>query len=226
MANEQTTNRELICRAAYSLFLNEGYQETSYSKIANLSGIGRPLVQYYFPKKEELALSFIDRLMETANRLLVDSGQASNLPEVFLGQFGQIYYSFMLRNSQTKRLMLDFLRDRELSSRTIDSNIRYSLSFLDGGEELGSSLIEASIKATGGVYELLYCLLKEDLPVDAISIAQQTTAALLVFSTDATYAEATSRLQEEALDAATIDSICGKLEAELFGAEYRAGEEE
>ena len=64
--NAQT--EQAIRAAALRLFLEKGYSATSYTNLANCSGVTRTLVQRYYPKKDLLAVGYVAAVCEAAVR--------------------------------------------------------------------------------------------------------------------------------------------------------------
>lgn len=61
MRNEKRT---LIMKTALSLFANQGYQDTTISKIAQTAGMSKGLMYNYFKSKEELLQNIMETLDE------------------------------------------------------------------------------------------------------------------------------------------------------------------
>ena len=210
-------NREIIESTAYRLFRKIGYKLTSYTMIAEESGIGRPLVQYYFPKKDDIATSFIFRVLGSIVDLVDSAGKSSQLPQGRLVQLGQMYYAFLLSSDEMKRLTLDLFSSRQVTSKVIEANATYTLPILNSADDDSTRLVEASVKATGGVYELMFRGLERELPLDPTDLALQNTAAFMAFSSDMGYEEAANLLKLELLDEGTVDSMMPELAKAIFG---------
>lgn len=210
-------NREAIESAAFKLFRETGYKLTSYTMIAEQSGVGRPLVQYYFPKKEDLATGFILRVLGTILELVDSIGKPSPLPQGRIVQLGQVYYAFLLSDDQMRRLALDLLSSRHVTRKVIEANAAYTIPLLENDDEIAPQLEEASVKATGGIYELMYRGLERGLPLDPADLAVQNVAAFVAFSSQNGYEEAVSQLRSELLDDKTVNAILPKLSRAIFG---------
>ena len=63
------TKTEII-HAAWRQFRTSGYHATTYASIAKACGIGRSLVQYHFPRKEELPISLVSWALEQSGHCL------------------------------------------------------------------------------------------------------------------------------------------------------------
>ena len=71
------TTRDLILDAVESLFGVLGYSKTTVDDVAKAAGVGKRTVYVYFPNKEELFLSTIDRIVERlVGRLRALAGEA------------------------------------------------------------------------------------------------------------------------------------------------------
>lgn len=210
-------NRTAIESAAYRLFREVGYKLTSYTAIAEGSGVGRPLVQYYFPKKDDLATSFILRVLESISGLVGATGKASPSPQGRIAQLGQVYYSFLLSDDKMRRLALDLFSSRQVTGKVIEANAAYTIPLLEGDSEDAERLVEASVKATGGVYELMFRGLERLLPLDPADLAVQNVAAFVAFSSREGYAEAVEMLRPELLDDKIVEGIMPELSREVFG---------
>lgn len=210
-------NRAIIESAAFRLFRETGYKLTSYTMIAEEAGVGRPLVQYYFPKKDDLAISFILRTMDSIRDLMHSAGKPSHLSQGSVAQLGQVYYTFLLSSEEMRRLALDLLTSRQVTSRVIEANATYTIPLLgDGGDE-DSQLAVASIKATGGVYELIYRGLERGAILDPADLALQNVAAFMAFSSKVSYEDAARLLEPELLDKKIVDDMLPELVKAVFG---------
>lgn len=210
-------NRAIIESAAYGLFRKVGYKLTSYTMIAEEGGVGRPLVQYYFPKKDDIATSFILRILDSIADLVDAAGKSSELPQGRLAQLGQVYYAFLLSDEAMRRLALDLLSSRHVTGRVIEANAAYTIPLLNPSADDSTRFVEASVKATGGVYELMFRGLERGLPLDPTDLALQNTAAFMAFSTKTSYEKAERLLEPELLDEEAVAGMMPKLAKAVFG---------
>lgn len=207
-------NRGLIEAAAFRLFREVGYRLTSYSKIAEESGLGRPLVQYYFPKKEDLATGFILRVLEEITTLVKQPDDISNLG--YITRVGQVYYSFLLADEAMRRLTLDLLSSRQMTSRVIEANTMYTVPFVVEGGADDERMVEASIKAVGGVYELMFRSLDLHVDQDPSDLSAQNVAAFMVFAFGREYGAALAALRPEMLSLPETERLRVELENRIF----------
>ena len=216
LRKSEQDNRAVIESAAFGLFRKVGYRLTSYTMIAEESGVGRPLVQYYFPKKSEIATNFILRILGSIAALVDATGKLSQLPQGRLAQLGQVYYAFLLSSDEMRRLALDLLSSRQVTSRVIEANASYTLPLLNPAANDASRLVEASVKATGGIYELMFRGLERGLALNPTDLALQNTAAFMAFSSETSYGKAANLLEPELLDEKIVDGIMPELAKAVF----------
>ena len=196
---EDLTSKQAIEAAAFRLFSEQGLDATSYTAIAEASGCGRPLVQYHFPKKEDLAVAFVERCLLSVAEVYSGSDYDVEEHTVRVLRMGQLYYELIL-NGGMRAFMVDALANRNITSRIIRLNAEWSLPYTDD-DAADPGLVEASIKATGGIYELLHASLSEGLACDAADLAAQNVAAYLVFTQDLTYAATLESLRSQTIGA-------------------------
>lgn len=215
MDTEQTS-REAIETAAYRLFREIGYNLTSYTRIAEESGFGRPLVQYYFPKKADLATGFIFRVLGAIAAFVDASGFASKNPQGYVMQLGQVYYAFLLADDNMRRLTQDLFSTRLVTSKVIEANAAYTLPLVSDGGGEDDALVEASVKATGGVYELMFRGLDRGLALDPSELALQNVAGFMALSGQAAYGDTLAPLRHELLADDVVASIIPALMDAVF----------
>ena len=199
-----------IRKAAFRLFRTVGYKSTSYSMIAEESGQGRPLVQYYYPKKEQFALEFILEALQIINDLLTGSDCDSTDPAVHTTRLGQIYYGFLLYDDAMRTFTKELLAKRDISSQIVSINAEESLPGIVD-EPDAERMKNASIQATGGVYELLYLSLLAGVVMSPGECSVKNTAAFLAFTNGVPYEEAGSALERELLEGTVLEDIEKKL---------------
>ncbi|MCV2864919.1 TetR family transcriptional regulator C-terminal domain-containing protein [Defluviimonas sp. WL0075] len=61
----QKRNRELIREAALDVFSQRGFRGATLDQIAELAGLSKPNLLYYFPSKEAIHLDLLSRLLDT-----------------------------------------------------------------------------------------------------------------------------------------------------------------
>lgn len=166
-------NEELeakIQKAAWTLFQSVGYEKATYAAIAERCNVSRNLVQYHVPKKELLAISFMEHLLARAQTSinLSDSEVQGNVDAIY--QVGTVFFETLLANSGTRTFLLDIIRSRDLTESVLAFNTQWALAHSDaanGSADYDQVEVERSvILHMGGFYELLYHCLKNERPFD------------------------------------------------------------
>lgn len=160
--------KEKIVLAAWTQFHERGYDATSYSSIAEACDISRNLAQYHFPKKELLAIAFMERLLSECQEALGydDESLIGNYRRVF--EVGCCYFEFLLQHGY-RQFLLDIIASRELTEDILAFNQSWALTHIGalGLDQLSQADVTRSVVMhMGGFYELLYHCLRNDEPFD------------------------------------------------------------
>ncbi|OOZ38390.1 hypothetical protein BOW53_15685 [Solemya pervernicosa gill symbiont] len=90
MAKKGEENRKRIIEAANDLFYRKGYSRSSFSEVADASGIPKGNFYYYFKSKEELLDSVIDDRLEQMREMLASWDSGFQYPKLRLHRFAQV----------------------------------------------------------------------------------------------------------------------------------------
>ncbi|MCF6274301.1 MAG: TetR/AcrR family transcriptional regulator [Robiginitomaculum sp.] len=78
-SEKKQATREKILKAAYALFDEKGYDETSYTEIAERAGVGYGTIYTHFSSKENLLLEhYLELIYLQATHLQAFSGEEAN----------------------------------------------------------------------------------------------------------------------------------------------------
>jgi len=80
MGTKGDNNRMRIIQAADQLFYKRGYNQTSFSDIADVTGIPRGNFYYYFKTKDDILAAVVDARVKHYEQALADCDEASNSP--------------------------------------------------------------------------------------------------------------------------------------------------
>jgi AcrR family transcriptional regulator len=185
-AKRAAHQRALITAAAFRLFMEQGYESTSYQDIARAAGVERNLVQYYFPKKRELIVMFMNKILRLADSAAAKWLSPDDSPFVRLYLTAQAHFGFLL-DSRLSELTLDIVSDRQLT----DDIIIFDETWLE--DALGTMMSgwtefsDDMTMAVGGAYELCYRHLSRGETLDATALSKRLMIAFMVsfqFSSD------------------------------------------
>lgn len=177
--NVQT--EQAIRLAALQLFLEKGYAATSYTDLAKRSEVARPLVQRYYPQKDLLAVGCVAAVREATARVRDEAFPDVVHPLVRLYLLGQVNVATYSACDGIRRLMVDVLRDRDLTRKTIAEGFRWTMTeaLPDAAQMDGEKPPDEILMAMGGLYEVVYAYLKrgEMPPVSACTLPSVRTFA-------------------------------------------------
>lgn len=79
-SKKSDSNRQKIIEAAYDLFYHQGFNQTSFSDIAEAASFPRGNFYYYFKSKDELLTEVVQYQVERMKQMIADWNQASSDP--------------------------------------------------------------------------------------------------------------------------------------------------
>ncbi len=165
--------RKKILDAFWKSFQKVGYRTTSYGNIAHELDTTKALIQYHYPKKEQIAIAFMERLLnESMDVLHIESTAGETEAFADLYRLGQVYFTFLLQEDGYRLFLYDVIRSRDLTEDVLAFNESWALEFAgydaaEQPEHSGVNAVERSVIVNmGGFYELLYHCLKNDQPFD------------------------------------------------------------
>lgn len=168
MARPRDVKKErAILSTAWKLFDNRGYKQTSYTDIAEKSGINRATVQRYFPKKEGMLIAALTSLRSQCEWMALGCCPSISTGTELLYRLGQIYLAALMVDNRSRRLLCDILEDRSLVEATIGNDLLWSIGYASGrskGEnlEVREDQRMAVIASMGGLYEVMYYCARND----------------------------------------------------------------
>ncbi|WP_165062122.1 TetR/AcrR family transcriptional regulator [Adlercreutzia sp. ZJ154] len=171
--------KDIIRRAAFKLLMNKGFSKTSYSDIAETSGCTRALVQYYFPKKEELLNDFMARLLILSDKHLVNRGLKTDSCFIDFYITGYMHFFFLLENDTMLPLTSDII-DRRTHSQTA---LSLMVDWMNHYEELAckdtEDITAAIFMTVGGAYEYIAYQLDLGKNVDIPLLLERTIGSFI-----------------------------------------------
>lgn len=175
-----TDKRDLIRAAAFSLMMEKGFSRTSYTDIARASDCTRALVQYYFPKKDQLMVDFMQRALELGEQYACDHGLKTGSCFIDFYTTGYIHFSFLLRNAELLPLTRDMIATRDHSAVAIAEMTAWQRRYpeLDGLDD--ETITDAVLLSVGGAYELIHHHLKQGRAIDIPRLLERTIHTFIV----------------------------------------------
>ncbi len=121
MTKKSDATRQKILASAEILFYSKGVQKTSQQELANLAGVNRGLIHYYFGSKENLALLVTRRFTSTFYTTVNDLFFRNEADVVFksIAQ-GRILFKTVFGNRNLARFIMGELHGRVVTDRVED----------------------------------------------------------------------------------------------------------
>ncbi len=163
--------RERILMEAFNIISIKGFVNTSYSDIAKSAGISKSLVQYYFPKKDLIIVSFIEHSLGICKKLLEeDKSFHFDNPLDELYAIGYLQSYFAIYNPVMKYVASSILKDRDNTIIILEAAASWVLKNVDlvapDDPVLFQKCRNVLVYVCGGALEYLYVQDKYQEPVD------------------------------------------------------------
>lgn len=173
LSKAQDKSREKILAAAFELFAQKGYAQTSVDSIASKAAVSKGLIYHYFDSKEHILKGVFDRVKEEGNTLM--EGVGSLPPEKFLKKMIGQSIRFVVRQRETFRLMITLSVQPEVAEGLAEEieevrnewlsalvKVFESLGYED--PETEAYLLSALLDGVG----IGYCVIPSDYPLEKV----------------------------------------------------------
>lgn len=148
-----------ILAAAWDLFMEKGYRDTSYTDLSDRSGVSRSLVQYYFPKKDLLAIA-CGKAVVIASHLVARSELHQTINQVGSAYAtGQVLLAALFIHQGARKFLLDALRDRDITQQLILQNYQLAHRTFSVDQDVAPAIPDDVMMMAGGLGELAYSYL-------------------------------------------------------------------
>lgn len=217
-------NKKRIRQAAFVLMYEQGTKQTSYTAIAQKAGVGRPLVQRHYPKKDELLVLFITQVVDTCKARLADFDQRTTNPVLRTLHLSQLYLQTVLYDENMQALTLEILSNRDITGAMVRQHFESSFVWIaqqDNDDQ--REAYTASIKAIGGIDELLVIQLKDGVGPDAGDLAAQLMAGIETFVTNAAYRDTYLSMLDQLMDVSVAKRLAADVLREVLVPEVAEG---
>ena len=161
MDDLQNSAKQRIRSAAWRQFRGAGYIATTYASIAKECGVGRSLVQYHFPKKEELPISLVSWVLEKAAEALEADVAGTAGDHVAFHRIGTCTFTFLLEKGFS-RFMLEMLESRTIAEALLSMNVDWTIEHMADGRPESHDVTQTVIMDMGGFYDYMYHCLAND----------------------------------------------------------------
>lgn len=175
--------RTSIITCAQELFREKGYKATSYADIANAAGITKGLLQYYFPKKEALATTLMEGVLEKCQRALgfedkLEPGSIETFGRMYA--IGQVFFTYFLRTGGPRAFLQDIVGSMKLIDGVLAFNLTWALNYAEVSSRADEpQVIESVVRSMGGFYSLLHYSLAHGLEFDTTRHLRRVMESLM-----------------------------------------------
>ena len=121
MTKKSDSTRQKIISSAEILFYSKGVSQTTQQELANLAGVNRGLIHYYFGSKEHLALQ-ISRRFTSSFYTAVNELFLKDEPNVVFKSItqGRLLFKTIFANRNFERFIMEELHGRVVTERVED----------------------------------------------------------------------------------------------------------
>ena len=188
--SEELKRKELILKAATTLFANQGYSGTSVKQIVEMAGVTKPTLYYYFKNKEDLYLQLIDDSMQTFFTIFDGAAKVDGTMRVRLITILAEIYRLLRENTDLLRLVNSIVYgprgaapvyDLKSRNQQFETALRHILrSGIDEGE-LGEEDIDKVLLLLVGLIRSIQLFLVVKPASKAIPLEQVKSAIDMIF---------------------------------------------
>ena len=113
--NKINATQQKILTAAKKVYCRVGYSSSTFQMIAEESGTSRSLINYYYPKKQDILVDVLGRHLDSIHEYVLGLGRYNELMTYMLTN--TLFVKSMLKTEETTRFYCDMLKrnDRDLS---------------------------------------------------------------------------------------------------------------
>lgn len=152
--------RAKIVDEACSLFREKGYKATSYADLASAADITKGLLQYYFPKKEQLATQVMTLVLDKSIAALGITQPASAHSVAAyneLYRIGQTFFAYLLAPGHYQQFLGDVVSNLDLVDSVLAFNLNWAMGYAQEGDRTqDDAVLESVIMTMGGFYSMLH----------------------------------------------------------------------
>lgn len=157
---ENPALRAQIVACAREQFHEKGYKATSYAELAQNVGITKGLLQYYFPKKDQLATEVMTQVLEESIAALGIRNRAAEHSVKAYGELyriGQVFFAYLLAPEGYQQFLSDVVSSLDLVDNVLAFNLNWAMAYAQEGERTeGDAVTESVVMTMGGFYSLLH----------------------------------------------------------------------
>jgi len=158
--NENINKKEIILEAARDVFFKKSFYEATMDDIAQLSGIKKPTIYYYFPSKIDLASQLLEvnvkKIFEKINEIISTTDNIKQRIKMMT----DFYINLLEENSKIfivmERIGYDFMQKEESKKKINELFGKLRKKQKKAGDLFGEVILSSGKKVSGDLF--LYSL--------------------------------------------------------------------
>jgi len=157
---ENINKKEIILEAAREIFFKKSFYEATMDDIAQLSGIKKPTIYYYFPSKIDLASQLMEVSVKKIFKKISEIIYITNDVKQRIKMTVDFYINFLEENSKTfiimQRIGYDFMQKEDSKKKINELFKKIRKKQKEAGDLFGEVILSSGKKVSGDLF--LYSL--------------------------------------------------------------------
>lgn len=157
---ENISKKEKILEAAGDIFFKKSFYEATMDDIAQLSGIKKPTIYYYFPSKIDLASQLLELNIKKIFGKISEIISATNKVKDRIKMIVDLYISLLEENSKIfiiiQRISYDFMQKEDSKKKINELFEKLRKKQKKAGDLFGEVILSSGKRVSGDIF--LYSL--------------------------------------------------------------------
>ena len=156
MEIKSINKKEKILKAAREVFFNKSFYEATMDDIAQLSGIKKPTIYYYFPSKIDLASQLLELNVKKIFEKISEIISKTNNIKQRIKMIVDFYINLLEENSKTfiimQRIGYDFMQKEESKKKINELFKKLRKKQKEAGDLFGEVILSSGKKVSGDIF--------------------------------------------------------------------------
>jgi len=154
--DENINKKEKILEAAQEIFFKKSFYEATMEDIAQLSGVKKPTIYYYYPSKIDLASElieqYINKLFGKVEEIIYHTTDIKKRIKIIVN----FYINLLEENSKIfitiQRIGYDFMQKEESKKKINELFEKLSVRQKEAGDLFGEVILSSGVKVSGDIF--------------------------------------------------------------------------
>jgi len=156
MDMENIDKKEQILEAARDIFFKKSFYEATMDDIAQLSGVKKPTIYYYFPSKIDLASQLLEVSVKKIFEKISEIISTTNNVKQRIKMIVDFYINLLEENSKTfiimQRIGYDFMQKEDSKKKINELFEKLRKKQKDAGDLFGEVILCSSKRVSGDLF--------------------------------------------------------------------------